>query len=74
MVKDGLPMLGVASLVAVDLVILVMYTLVEGIRGKLIAQQVSNRENPMRIEGVRGSLLDQAKVIFFYYLHRTVAL
>ncbi len=42
-----------ASLVAVDLMILVVYALVEGIRDNLVVQQVSNIENPMKIEGVR---------------------
>ena len=36
-------MLGVASLVAVDLLILVTYTLVEGIRGNLQAKEVPDR-------------------------------
>ena len=45
--------MSVASLVAIDLVILVTYTLVEGIMGNLAVQQVSNKEQPMKTEGVR---------------------
>ena len=52
-IKDRLLILGVASLVAVDLVILVTYTLVEAFRGKFIAQEVSNKEQPMEAEQVR---------------------
>ena len=52
-IKDKLLMLGVASLVAIDLVILATYTLVEGVQGNLVAQQVVNREQPMIIEKVK---------------------
>ena len=45
-------MLGVASLVTIDLVILVTFTLVEGIKGNLAAKLVSHREMPTKTEGV----------------------
>jgi len=45
-------MLGVASLVAIDVTILVLYTLVEGIQGDLVARQVAHKENPMEVTGV----------------------
>lgn len=44
-------MLGVASLVAVDLIVLVTYTLVEGVQGNVL--QVPHREQPRIVEGVR---------------------
>ena len=44
--------LGVAALLVVDLTILVMYTIVEGVRGNLVVQRVVSRENPMDISGV----------------------
>ena len=45
-------LLGVGLLVAIDLTILVIYTLVEGVKGRLGAEQVENRENPMSMDGV----------------------
>ena len=45
-------MLGVAALVAIDLTILVIYTLVEGVRGNLVAQRVPHKAKPTEIEGV----------------------
>ena len=54
--KDKILILGVAALVAIDLTILVTYTLVEGIRGNLVTQKVSHKEKPTAIEGV--SLID----------------
>jgi len=50
--KDRHLALGVLMLVLTDLVILMGYTIVEGIQGNLIAQRVPNRENPMDVEGV----------------------
>jgi len=50
--KDRHLALGVLMLVLTDLVILLVYTIVEGIQGNLIAQRVPNRENPMDVEGV----------------------
>ncbi len=46
-------MVGVACLVAIDLMILIIYTAVEGARGNLGATQVPFRENPEDIQGVR---------------------
>ena len=51
-IKDRILILGVASLVAIDLVILVTYTLVEGIRGNLVAIQVAHGERETSVEGV----------------------
>ena len=44
----------VGVMVGVDVVILVVYTAVEGARGNLGAQRISNAENTEDIEGVRG--------------------
>ena len=44
--------LGVMLLVAIDLIILTIYTGVEGTRGNLSAQRVPNRENPEDVSGV----------------------
>lgn len=51
-IKDRYLVLGVALLVCVDLIILVTYFVVEGVRGNLGAQQVSYRERPRKVEGV----------------------
>ncbi len=48
-IKDRVLVLGVACLVAIDLIILITYTLVEGIRGSIDAQQVSHREEPTEV-------------------------
>ncbi len=45
-------LLGVGAMVAIDLLILVIYTIVEGSRGKLVVQLIPNRENPTIVEGV----------------------
>ena len=50
--KDRHLALGVLMLVLTDLMILLVYTLVEGVQGNLIAQRVPNRENPMDVKGV----------------------
>ena len=42
----------VCVLVAVDVVILFIYTLVEGVRGNLEPMRVSNTENPSETRGV----------------------
>ncbi len=39
-------------MVMVDLVILVVYTAVEGARGNLEAEKIENRENPREVKGV----------------------
>ena len=44
--------LSVLLLVVIDLIILSTYTAVEGARGNLSAQRVTNRENPEDITGV----------------------
>ena len=50
--KDWHLALGVLVLVLLDLTILLVYTVVEGAKGKHTATSVSNRENPSDIEGV----------------------
>ena len=45
--------LGVAALVGIDLTIIIMYMLVEGIRDNLKVKVVPHRERPVVIEGVR---------------------
>lgn len=49
-----------AVLVAIDLTILVTYTLVEGIQGNLVAQEFVHKENPVNIEKVFINLLGRA--------------
>ena len=44
--------LGVLVLVLVDVTILLVYTIVEGVRGNLTAIPVPNREHLMKVEGV----------------------
>ena len=43
-------MLGVCALIAIDLIILTTYTLVEGIRGNLVVKLVAHTERPMDID------------------------
>ena len=50
--KDPHLALFVCALVAVDLIILFIYTLVEGVRGGLEPMMVPNTENPSEIQGV----------------------
>ena len=54
--KDWHLALGVLTLVLVDLTILVIYTTVEGVQGKLIAIRVPSRENPRDVEGVGNAM------------------
>ncbi len=51
-IGDWMLLLGVGAMVAIDLLILVIYTIVEGSRGKLVVQLIPNRENPTIVEGV----------------------
>ena len=51
-VKDRILILGVGSLVAIDLIILVTYYIVEGLQRDLVVTQVPNQENPTVVEGV----------------------
>lgn len=44
--------MGVALLVLIDLLILLIYTIVEGLRGRLNAVLVQNEENPLTEIGV----------------------
>ena len=50
--QDRYLSLGVLVLVLVDVIILLVYTTVEGVQRNLTAIAVLNRENPMSIEGV----------------------
>ena len=56
--KDRILILGVGSLVAIDLIILVTYYIVEGLQRDLVVTQVPNQENPTVVEGV--------SIILFY--------
>ena len=50
--QDRYLALGVLVLVLVDVIILLVYTTVEGVQGNLAAIQVGNRENLRNVEGV----------------------
>ena len=50
--QDRYLALGVLVLVLVDVIILLVYTTVEGVQGNLTAIRVPNRENLMNVEGV----------------------
>ena len=50
--QDWMLALGVVVLVAVDVIILAVYNVVEGVRGNLSATRVFNRENPEDKTGV----------------------
>ena len=45
-------MLAIASLVAIDMIIIIFYILAEGIRNNLTAKLVTHRENPSDVETV----------------------
>lgn len=51
-IQDWMLALGVGFLVLIDLIILVIYTLVEGLRGNLGATRIANEENPEETSGV----------------------
>ena len=44
--------IGVLLLVLIDLAILILYNIVEGIQRDLTATEISNRENPMDVNEV----------------------
>ena len=50
--QDWILALGVGFLVLIDLVILVIYSLVEGLRGNLDATRIPNVERQQEISGV----------------------
>ena len=50
--KDWQLALGVLTLVLIDLTILLVYTIMEGVHGNLTAIRVPNRENPRVVVGV----------------------
>ncbi len=56
MLQDWHLVLVVLALVVVDLVILVLYTVVEGARGNLGAKKIVSVENPMDTKGVSYQL------------------
>ena len=51
--KDWLLVMGVFLLVLVDLFIILVYTIVVGVQGELMATRVVHLENPHDTEGVR---------------------
>ena len=51
-IKDRMLALAVGVLVLIDITILLVYTVIEGYRGNLIAIRVQNRENMKDIDGV----------------------
>ncbi len=51
-INDGLLILVVALLVAIDLTIIIIFTLYEGIQGSLGAELVTHKEKPTTTEGV----------------------
>ena len=53
--KDSILILSVLLLVGTDVIILLVYAIVEGTRGTLSAKQVPHAEKPIRTEGVRKS-------------------
>ena len=60
--------LGVSSMMAIDLLILATYTLMEGIQGNLVAKRVPNTENLILIEGVRNKNFDYGYKAGLYVL------
>ena len=50
--QDRCLAIGVLVLVLVDVIILLVYTIVEGVQGNLTAIRVGNREYLMNVEGV----------------------
>ena len=51
-IKDWMLALAVGVLVLIDITILLVYTVIEGYRGNLIAIRVQNRENMKDVDGV----------------------
>lgn len=49
---DSVLIVGVALLVTIDLIILITFTTVEGIRGNLVTSEVPHAENSETMEGV----------------------
>ena len=62
--QDRYLALGVLVLVLVDVSILLVYTIVEGVQGNLAAMRVPNRENPMNVEGVGWYIRDLCQFYF----------
>ena len=50
--QDWMLALSVAVLVAIDVIILTTYNVVEGLKGNLVAERVINPENPEDLSGV----------------------
>ena len=50
--KDWHLAVGVLTLALIDLTILLVYTIVEGVKGNFTATRVSNRENPRVVQEV----------------------
>ena len=54
--QDWLLAIGVGLLVLIDLFILMVYTVVEGLRGNLIATRIPNIERPEETSGVSSKI------------------
>ena len=52
MIKDRFLVLSVAFMIAIDLLILIMYYLVEGIERNLTVSQIPHTEEPVKMKGV----------------------
>ena len=61
--KDWHLALGVLTMVLIDLTILLVYTIVEGIQGNLTAIRVPNRENPRVVQGVGWYVISNTKSV-----------
>ena len=64
--KDWVLVLAVAVLVSIDILILVIYTLVESINGKFNAVLESNEENAVSLHGVRIAIATKQSAIRGY--------
>ncbi len=68
--QDWLLAVGVGLLVLIDVIILVVYSLVEGVRGNLMAMRIPHIEHPEETSGVSskftlGTRQDSKSNLFF---------
>ncbi len=61
--QDWMLALGVGVLVAIDVVILLVYDVLEGTKGNLEAKRFQNRENQQDLEGVSGIIEGQGDCV-----------
>ena len=54
--QDRFLALGVLMLMLIDFIVILVYTIVEGVQGNLIAIRIPNREKPFDVEGVGYAL------------------